>query len=64
MKHLLKLQKVSYLYLLPVSKIKLLMELYIIDRRTGKHVKKSGHPTVVSEKDELDFLTAAMKCGK
>lgn len=30
----------------------------------GKHVKKCGHPTIFSEKEEMDFLTAAMKCGK
>lgn len=31
---------------------------------TSKHANKSGHPTVFSEKDEMHFLTAAMKCGQ
>jgi len=34
------------------------------NRFNGKHVRKCGHPTIFNEKEEMSFLTAAMKCGK
>lgn len=36
----------------------------LYNKFNGKHVNKSGHPTTFSTKDEMDFLTAAMKCGQ
>ncbi|KAE9542276.1 hypothetical protein AGLY_003403 [Aphis glycines] len=34
------------------------------NKYNGNHIKKTGSPTVFSDKDEMAFLTAAIKCGQ